>query len=115
MLAQQHAAELWRAVRRVVERPDNRLAVWDGEREDLALDVMGVLGASRPSRQIRVSKQMRELGDILIADRNAGEHMFGSATVTSHRPERRVALRCLPALRYEVERAEAIALGTLTS
>jgi hypothetical protein len=70
MLAHQNRVELLEPCRRVVERPDDRLALGDRQRQNAHDTAVGVLEARCEGWVIH---EPRELEDKLIADRDAGE------------------------------------------
>ena len=92
VLDEERGAELRKPIAgRIVERPENRLAVDDRQREHLRLSVVGTLDLLGRVNEATLAEQSRELEHVLIADRDAGK---------VHRRQRRTCVRP-PALDLE--------------
>jgi len=70
VLAQEHPTELLEPGRRIFERPDDRLALWDVEAEHLHFAGVGGL---EPLGERVVFDEAGKLEDQLVTDRDTGE------------------------------------------
>ena len=107
VLDEQRGAELRERIgRRIVERPEDRLAVDDRQREHLRLAVVASLELLGNVDEAAFAEQSRELEHVLVANRDAGELHGGDHTF---------GLLCFLLLRLDLREKLAQVVGNVVS